>query len=470
MKNYNAFMTVTSYKRPSSHRLRAWFGICFILVFTISSSRFAVPAQTPTPLNGAGLTAVRADRLLDVVSGKIIADAVVLIENGKVSKVGPGLPVPREAQVIDLGNVTLLPGLIDCHTHLLMNFDAEVGDDSANMLAMVSRMSTAKRALLGAMMGREMLEAGFTTVRDLGNSGVNGDRALRDAIVEGWVVGPRMVVSTRALAPAGGQFGRLIPDNQNIVEQEYVVISGVEEARRATRQAIYDGASWVKVIVDERGQNLSLEEVKVIVEEAHRMKRRVAAHAIEDTAARIAIEAGVDSIEHAYKLTDEVLKLMAAKRIYLIPTDAPLEAYGISQQGTPELREQIKKEFIAYIENSRGRLRRAIAAGVPIAFGSDVYYRIPAMTRGQVTLLSFRAYSASGMSPLEIIRTATVNAADMLRYSELVGAIKPGTYADIIAVAGNPLTDIKALENTVFVMKGGRVIKQTLPKQSMVQP
>jgi imidazolonepropionase-like amidohydrolase len=469
MKNSNPLKIRAGYRTRSSDRLVSWLCTWFFLVLIISSPALPVPAQTSPAPPRAEVTALRAARLLDVVSGKIIADAVVLIENGKVLKVGARLPVPQGAQVIDLGDVTLLPGLIDCHTHLLMDFDEDVGDDSANMLATVSRMSTAKRALLGAMLGRQMLEAGFTTVRDLGNSGVNGDRALRDAIVAGWVVGPRMVVSTRALAPIGGQLGRLTPEVQKIVEQEYVVVTGVEESRRATRQAIYDGAVWVKVIVDEQGRMLSLEEVKVIVEEAHRAKRPVAAHAIEDAAVRIAVEAGVDSIEHAYNVTDEVLKLMAEKRIFLVPTDGPLEAYAISDQGTPEQREQTKKGFVSLVESNRERLRRAVKAGVPVAFGADVYYRIPGMTRGQISLLSFRAYTASGMSPLEKIRTATINAAEMLRFSELIGAIKPGAYADIIAVAGDPLTDINALENTVFVMKGGQVIKKNLQKQAATQ-
>lgn len=453
-------MTHTSYRLLSLDRLRSWLCASLFLGLILVAQTTA-HAQT---------TALRAARLLDVATGKIIPDAVVLIENGKVSKVGSGLPVPPGAQVIDLGDVTLLPGLIDCHTHLLMDFDADFGDDLANVLWMVSRMSTAKRVLHGSMMGREMLEAGITTVRDLGNSGMNGDRALRDAIADGWIVGPRMIVSTRALAPVGGQLGPLTPEAQKLIEQEYAVVSGVDDSRRAVRQAIYDGALWIKVIIDDPGRMLAPEEVKTIVEEAHRMNRRVAAHAINDAAVRIAVEAGVDSIEHAYKASDEVLKLMAEKHIYLVPTDGPLESYGMSTQGTLEQREQTKKGFKSLIENNRERLRRAVKAGVPVVFGADVYYRIPGMTRGQVSLLSFRAYAESGMSPIEIIRSATINAAEMLRYSDLIGAIKPGAYADIIAVPGDPLSDIKALENTVFVMRGGKVIRRETPKQTKMQP
>ena len=449
-------MTKNNQQALSSGRLGIWLRASLFLGLVIA---WQTTAQAQSIV-------LRASRMVDVVSGKIVPDAVVLIENGKIAKVGSSLPVPSGAEVIDLGNVTLLPGLIDCHTHLLMDFDAEIGDDSANVLAMVGSMSTAKRALRGVMMGREMLEAGFTTVRDLGSSGMSGDRALRDAIAEGWVVGPRMVVSTRPLAPTGGQFGPLTPAAQQMIDGEYAVISGVDDARRAVRQAVYDGAIWIKIIIDEGLRTLSPEEVKVIVEEAHRMRRPVAAHAVEDAAVRMAIDAGVDSIEHAYKVSDESLKLMAEKHIVLVPTDGPVESYGISTQGTPEQREETRKGFTSLVERNRQRLQRAIKAGVPVAFGTDVYYRIAGMTRGQVAVSSVRAYASSGMSPLEIIRSATSNAAALLRYSELIGSIKPGAYADIIAVPGDPLTDIKALEHVVFVMRGGKVIKQSPPGQT----
>jgi imidazolonepropionase-like amidohydrolase len=442
-------MTQTNYKAP-------WLCASLFLGLIIACQTTA----------HAESTALRAARMLDVVSGKIVTDAVVLIENGKISKVGPQLPIPPGMEVIDLGNVTLLPGLIDCHTHLLMDFDVETGNEEIDTLLVVSRMSTAKRALHGVLMGREMLEAGFTTVRNVGNSGLNGDRALRDAIAEGWVVGPRMIVTTRPLAPVGAQFGPLTPETQKIIDQEYAVVSGVDDARRAVRQAVYDGASWIKVIIDDGGRTLSPEEVKAIVEDAHRMNRRVAAHALEDAAVRMAVEAGVDSVEHAYDVSDEVLKLMAQKNIVLVPTDGPLESYQTPDQGTPEQREKRKKTLMSQVESNRDRLSRALKAGVRVAFGSDVYFHLPGMTRGQISLLTFRSYVASGMSPLESIRAATINAAELLRYPELLGAIKPGAYADIIAVTGDPLSDIKALENTVFVMRGGKVIKQDLPKQT----
>ncbi|HEV7607218.1 MAG TPA: amidohydrolase family protein, partial [Steroidobacteraceae bacterium] len=383
--------------------------------------------------------AVRAARLIDVRAGKVVDDAVVLLEGDRIKSVGANLTVPSNARTIDLGDVTLLPGLIDAHTHMLHQYYRESGDDNANRILEMVQMGPAKRALLGAKIAREMLEAGFTTVRDLGNSSVNGDVALRDAINAGWVIGPRVFASTRALAPVGGQFQSLTPEAQKLIEQEYVPVSGAEEARRAVRQAIYDGADCIKVIVNSGSRVLSLEEMKVIVEEAHRANRRVAAHATDgDAAALIAAEAGVDSIEHAYTISEKVLNLMAEKKIFLVPTDA------------------------SGVERYQARIKRAIKAGVRIAIGSDLYYQYPGKTRGQVAAGMYNTYVVSGMSTMEVLRAATINPADLIDTTQSVGAIESGRMADVIAVRGDVLKDITNLLRVEFVMKGGQVIKDNI--------
>jgi imidazolonepropionase-like amidohydrolase len=427
-----------------------------LFVVSIASAQTAANAQAPKPL------AVRAARMLDVKSGVVVTDAVILIENGRITAAGSKLSIPAGAEVIDLGGAMVLPGLIDSHTHLLMNYNDAIGGDDANMILTVTQMSTAKRALLGAKMGLEALEAGITTVRDLGNSGYNGDVALRDAIRSGWVVGPRVFASTRALSAAGGQFGNVSVDTQKIIEQEYVAISGVEEARRAVRQAFYDGADLIKVIVNTGPRVLSLEEMKVIVEEAHRVGRKVSAHAIGDQATRISAEAGVDSIEHAYTIPDDALKMMAEKKIFLVPTDFPAEYY-LPPNLAPEQKQQQLEGIKGFTGGSRSRLARAVKAGVRIAAGSDSYYAKPGMTRGQTSLLMFRAYSEAGMTPLEIIRAATINGSDLLAGERsLIGSIEKGKFADLIAVTGDPLKDITELEHVRFVMKGGKVIKNEI--------
>jgi imidazolonepropionase-like amidohydrolase len=282
-----------------------------VAIVLLYSSGFAVAQTSP---DGASTVLVKAGRLLDVKTGDYRIDQGILIVDERIKEVGPLSVIqshaPKDVAIIDLAHFTVLPGLIDAHTHLLQNNYSRIGDEP-NLLITVTSMSTASRALLGAAMGRQDLEAGITTVRDVGNSGLNGDVALRDAIESGWVIGPRMVVTTRALAAPGGQFGsaeRIPHDRQNVIDQEYSIISSPDEARRAVKQAVYDGADCIKVITSHQ---ISPEEMKAIVEEAHRSGKKVAAHAIDDVETRTAAKAGVDSIEHAYDIPDDVLKIMA---------------------------------------------------------------------------------------------------------------------------------------------------------------
>lgn len=407
--------------------------------------------------------ALRAARMLDVKNGTIVPDATVVVDGSRIVDAGTGVAVPEGARVIDLGDVTLLPGLIDAHTHLLQNYEARHGGDDPNMILTVAQMDTAHRALLGVAMGREMLEAGFTTVRDLGNCGRDGAIALRDAIERGWVVGPRVFAATRAIAPAGGQFGATSPTARALIEEEYAVVSGVEEARKAVRDALYAGADWIKVIVNVGPRVLSAEEMTAIVEETHRGGKRVAAHAIGDTGTRIAAQAGVDSIEHAYVIPDDVLQLMKQKNIALVPTDYPAEfylgLYDLRPDAAPEMVKNVSEGVAKMAEANRTRLARALAAGVRVAAGSDEYFEEANRTRGQSSLLMFRAYAASGMSPVEVIRAATVTNARLLAgEAARFGSLEKGFRADIIAVPGNPLADLTALERVSFVMKQGKVI------------
>jgi imidazolonepropionase-like amidohydrolase len=408
-------------------------------------------------------TAIRAARLIDGKSDTVLKNGVVLVEGDKITAVGSGLTIPPDAKVIDLGDATLLPGLIDVHTHLLSEMDGtNLALQDVEMLRIVATQSTAERALLGAKLGREDLEAGITTVRDVGNSGVNGDVALRTAFDQGWLPGPRIVPSTRALAPQGGQFGRMTPEAQKLIEEEYVIIRGAESARQAVRQALYDGAGCIKVMVNGSPANVTIEEMKAVVEEAHLAGVKVAAHAIGVKATTIAAEAGVDSIEHAYIVSDDVLKMMAAKHIYLVPTDGTLQTFVDMTLGTrqpsAEERSKVEKMYKSYVEGEQDRLKRAMKLGVPIAAGSDMYLTMPGKNRGQASLLVYEAYQQSGMTPMEIIYAATRNAAELLGMQNKVGTLETGKLADIIAVPGDPLQDVTALEHARFVMKGGTVI------------
>jgi len=428
---------------------------CLVVVLCLASWLCGQPAVT--------VTAVRAARMIDVHSGTVVANAVVLVEKDRIQAAGDGLAIPAGARLINLGDATLLPGLIDSHTHLLQYYDLAWRGNAA-MTAKIRRMTTVNKVLLGAATARDYVEAGITTVRDLGSSGVNGDVALREAIEDGWVIGPRIVASTRALVADDGKAAPPSPDGPLTVK-----IKGPEDARQAVRAAFQAPADCIKIIVN--GPPLMpLEVAQAIVEEAHRSGKKVAAHAVGEQATRIAAQAGVDSIEHAYAhfqqavgvaaLPDDVLKIMAEKHIFLVPTDATLDlVMAVRRNDPPQDRARIEEEIRKYLEADAARLRRAIQAGVPIAAGSDnyTYNSLSGRTRGQTSLNVLQAYAEAGMPPLEIIRAATMNAAELLGRPDL-GAIEANKLADIIAVPGDPLKDISELLHVRFVMKGGQVV------------
>ena len=444
--------------------------ICLVL-FCLTAS--CLIAQNQKGSGPSQPIAIRAARLIDgrqdgrpdsTVQSSVINDAVIIVEAGKITAVGSHLAIPPGATVLDLGDATLLPGLIDAHTHLLSEMDGtNISLQDVEMLRIVATQSTAERALLGAKLAREDLEAGITTVRDVGNSGVNGDVALRNAINRGWLPGPRIIAATRALAAPGGQFGRLIPEAQSIIEQEYVILNGPESARQAVRQALYNGADCIKVIVNGNPADVTLDEKKAVVVQAHTSGVKVAAHATDEKAVRVAVEAGVDSVEHGYQVYDDTLKMMAEKHIFLVPTDGTEQEYldmtfG-TRQPTPEELQQQNRWIKAYVVGNRDRLQRALKFGVPIAAGSDMYLTMPHQNRGQASLDVLMAYAAEGMTPMEIVHAATSNAAELLGWKDRIGTLEVGKLADIIAVPGDPLKDVTSLVHAKFVMKGGVVIK-----------
>ena len=385
-------------------------------------------------------------------------NAAIWIQGERIKEAGPASEIashaPKDARIIDLGHATLLPGMIDCHTHIMARIPQ--GDDG--YILNLATKSQAFRALEGAYDARITLRAGFTTIRDVENEGSGyADVALRDAIEQGLAEGPRMKVATRAIAAVGqyNPFG-VSPDLIDFPTGAQMV-SGVEEARRAAREQIGHGADLIKVYADWNHPTLTVEEIHVIVEEAHKQGRKVAAHATTAEGIRNAVNAGVDSIEHGHGADRQTLELMRAKGVFLVPTIGGLDLYFDDPKNAPKSAAQAKRRQ-ARLQSIQQMMTDAMALDVKIALGFD---SAEAESQGK-NALEFVAMTKRGMSNLQAIRAATINAAELLGWQDSVGAIEPGKYADLIAVEGDPLTDITVLQSVRFVMKGGTTVKNDI--------
>jgi imidazolonepropionase-like amidohydrolase len=419
------------------------------------------------------VTLVKAARLVDPKTGNVLSAAAVLIENGKIKEVGSPDQVqprtPQGAKTIDLGNATLLPGLIDAHTHLLLDVVVPPTADSMRrfngdfvadlLLAIVE--SPSKRVLLGAQMAREDLESGFTTVRNLGHSGIDGDTSLRDAINSGRIPGPRILASGRKITSLGNYIQSLNPAlADSILRQELLEVSSLEEGRRAVDENLFYDIDVVKVTLDDDGVGINVAIMSAIVEEAHRAHKKVAVHAVSQGAIQIAIDAGVDSIEHGNDITDQQLKLMRDKGIFFDITPTFWSGF-YSKITEPSIVRppSLSANLAASAERRRQFVQRILKSGVKFAAGSDMCWFYPGKTRGQASATLFSDLRDANMPALDILRAVTTNAAQMLGWQDRIGGIEPGKFADLVAVAGDPLVDVTELERVLFVMKGGQVIK-----------
>ena len=426
----------------------------FPVVLATAWCCLALQATAQTPRH----VVVHAGHILDPKSGKLLPDQTVEIEDGKIVGVSgaPGAKIPADAVRIDLPNATLLPGLIDAHTHLTM--DPRFGYETL-------AISVPRQALTGAKNARLTLLAGFTTVRNVG-AGDFTDVALRDAINSGDVSGPRMLVSGPRLSITGGHCdNNMLPFEYHATEAG--VADGIAAVQHKVRENIKYGSDLIKVCatggVLSLGDNpqhsqYSLEEMKAIVADAHRLGRKVAAHAHGAEGIRWAAEAGVDSIEHGSYIDDAGIAIMKEHGTYLVPT-LYLGDWMIENAGLTHLPPPLLAKAQQVIPAARKNIAHAFAGGVKVAFGTDA-----AVYPHGLNAREFAVMVKLGLTPLQAVQAATLNAADLLGWSGKVGTLDPGAWADLIAVDGDPMKDVTTLERVKFVMKGGEVVKNDYGK------
>jgi len=395
----------------------------------------------------AEVTAIRAGRLVDPETGRAAPEQVILVEGGKITAVGTGLAIPADAAVIDLSDLTVLPGLVDTHTHLGITYK-DVPEHNYYYLTYVME-STPLRAIQAASNGIQLLNSGFTVVRDLGNNALYADTAHRQAIEQGWIPGPTLINSGLIIGGKGGQFWPTpeMVKYHDIVYPEYLDADTRDEIVKAVRENMLFGARVIKICVDCKPWGYSVDEMKLFIAEAAKGGLKVAGHVQTPEGASRAIEAGIWSIEHGFALTDDHYALMAQKGIFLASTDTPFTPYAG------------KKE---QMEKAAAQLKSAWKHGVKITFSTDMDYWETGnmLTRGERTINFLLTWKASGIPNADILKAMTITGYQCAQVEKQRGPIRVGLAADIIAVRGNPLEDVDALRDVRFVMKDGVVFKR----------
>jgi imidazolonepropionase-like amidohydrolase len=399
------------------------------------------------------VTAIKCGRFFDGRALTIQNDVVVLVEGNRIRAAGKSVAIPPTAKVIDLSRATVMPGLLDSHTHMFLH---GIPYDDALL-----KKSLQYRAIAATVAARKTLLAGFTTIRDLETEGAwYGDAALRDAINEGLVIGPRMQCATRALSVTGGYnpYG-YSPDID--IPRGAQIVDGIDGVRKAVREQLANGADVIKIYADHRRRGasnpdmltafptFSLTEMKTIVEEAAKVGAKVAAHVYHSASAQTAIEAGVASLEHGMYLDDATFQMMAKRGVYWVPT---LMAYlqGMDDPASTMPPER-RRMMTGTTSRHRETFQRALKTSVKIAFGTDLSGNHENAAQEFVWMVRY------GMTPLEVLRSATITAAELMGWQDRIGTLEPGKFADIVAVDGNPVEDISAMKRVRFVMKDGVV-------------
>ncbi len=400
-------------------------------------------ALAATALGSAQAIAIRAGHLIDPETGSAAANQIILVEAGKFSAIGPNVAIPQGAEVLDLSEYYVSPGLVDAHNHLALTYKKEPENNTYYLTSVLD--STAIRAIQAVSNGITMMNAGFTVVRDLGNAANYADSALRVAIEQGWIPGPTVINSGIIIGGMGGQFSP-VPERASLVYPEYLDADTPDEIVKAIRRNILYGAKVIKIMVDAKSYGYTVDEMKLFVSEAAKSGLKVAGHVQTHAGAMRAIEAGIWSIEHSIALDDEAHKLMAKKGIWRVGTESPLTAYFSSNE--------------ARFQKQEDGMKNAYANGVKMAFSTDADYYIPGMTRGEVVIDFLKSWKGAGIPAPEILKIMTVNGYKVCDIYDKRGPIKIGLPADLIAMRANPLQEIDALREVRFVMKDGVLFKR----------
>jgi imidazolonepropionase-like amidohydrolase len=423
---------------------------CLLMASTGSGEAMAQPPAPPSVV----LTAIKAGRLLDPETGTVATNQIILVEGERIKAVGPNVAIPPGASVIDLSKMTVMPGLVDAHTHMTLTYKEKPENDYYYLTYVME--SSPLRAVQGASNAIQLLNSGFTIVRDVGNNGLYADVAVRQAIEEGWMPGPTVIPSGPMIGSTGGQYWPTpeMYKYHNIMYPEYIDANSPEEIQRAVRENMLFGARTIKLCIDCKPWGYSVEDIKLAIREAASGGCKVEGHVQTPEGAQRAIDAGIYIIAHGSALTPEHHRQMAEKGIFLNGTDTPLTNYW----GTP-----------AAFKQAVDGLHDAWEKKVPLTFSTDFDYWNERMrdektgeflTRGDLTINFLLTWKAAKIPNADVLRAMTINgykAADVIKDR---GPIKPGFFADIIAVPGDPLTDIDALRNVQFVMKNGTVFKK----------
>jgi imidazolonepropionase-like amidohydrolase len=413
------------------------------LIIALIAILFAFPACAQT-------VAIRAGNLIDPATGSVAKNQIILVRDQKIADVGSSVAIPADAQVIDLSNDWVMPGIMDAHTHITFLLPNMYTPLEANYL----EVSKGMRVLQGLKIAQTLLNAGITTVRDVGNEAGYSSVDVRNAINRGWFTGPTILTSGKIIAPFGGQSSGLPPEVGPIWRYEYIDADGPAEIRKAVRENIFYGADLIKLVSDNSDYFYSEEEIRAAADEAHKAGRALAVHSYRKEEVDNVINGGADSLEHGWYLTDDELRLMKAKGTFLAGTEFP-EAHFV-QGGYPDGK--------AVSAAALDRLHRAYAIGVKLVFSTDIVTAMPGESRAHMAWDYLAGWRKAGIPPAAVLKAMTTNAAELLRIQKERGAISSGLFADIIAMPANPLDDTEALRKVNFVMKNGAVIRNDAPK------